>query len=728
MILFRNFFIVVLLFYTASTSFSQQSPATVIKRIYGEYSHAGTDSLKIEKLYQLAFYYLDWLDNKKKADSLSEIAIRIAEISCKPRLIIMAYQGYLESNDLTSNYDKARRYAGKALQMCRILDIPEKECRIWNDLAVTYLESFNFESALKCCNQGLAIAHMVQNKTLIAESHLLIGRSLNGMNKKKEASGNILDALDIAGEINSTPLKIKCYSELFNFYKSNKLYEKAKLNKLKQGELVNISNGSDSVALMWIQYYLLVIDQNINHNQLDEQRTNDLLRFALRYNHIRMKNYLFASYRTNLIDNNKIDELHELYTKKYPHELKKLQHDDLSLYYRIMAFFCEFENKPDSAYWYFSAAEESITNPNMIFQSNFFLRYGQFLLRQGRYKEAIIKFEHAYDLAEEKSYFDYMMTSSRELESIYTRMGDFKTAYYYSKGINLLHDSINDLMKKEDVIVQDINHDFDQRQQTSEKKFKQQKTQRNMMAGGIISLVIISLVIYLYYRNQKRLNKLLNEAKKQSDELLLNILPVETAEELKQYGTAKARKFDEVTVMFTDFKEFSLLSATMSAENLVKEIHFYYSEFDRIISNHNLEKIKIIGDSYMCAGGLPIPNSTHAHDVVKAALELQEFMVSQRAIRKIRGESYFELRIGINTGPLIAGIVGSKKFAYDIWGDTVNTASRLENTGEIDKVNISGTTYERVKDHFTCTYRGKVSAKHKGEIDMYFVEAEITHK
>ena len=204
--------------------------------------------------------------------------------------------------------------------------------------------------------------------------------------------------------------------------------------------------------------------------------------------------------------------------------------------------------------------------------------------------------------------------------------------------------------------------------------------------------------------------------------LLLNILPYDTAEELKSKGRASAKRFDQVTVMFTDFKNFTQASERMSAEELVNEINFYYSEFDNIISRHNIEKIKIIGDSYMCAGGLPVANDSHAHDVVQAAIDLQEFMIAQRDERSEKGKPFFELRIGIHTGPVVAGIVGLKKFAYDIWGDTVNTASRMENTGEPNKINISGETFERVKDRFCCIYRGKVAAKHKGEIDMYFVE------
>ena len=213
--------------------------------------------------------------------------------------------------------------------------------------------------------------------------------------------------------------------------------------------------------------------------------------------------------------------------------------------------------------------------------------------------------------------------------------------------------------------------------------------------------------------------------KQRSDELLLNILPAEVAEELKETGSAKAKSFDSVTVLFTDFKNFTQASETLSAEELVKEIKYCYSEFDQIISKYGIEKIKTIGDSYMCAGGLPISNNSHPCDVVKAGLELQQFILLHNQEKIKRNEPYFELRLGIHTGPVVAGIVGIKKFAYDIWGDTVNTASRMESSGEPGKVNISGATYELVKDQFSCEYRGKILAKNKGEIDMYFVSSII---
>jgi class 3 adenylate cyclase len=196
------------------------------------------------------------------------------------------------------------------------------------------------------------------------------------------------------------------------------------------------------------------------------------------------------------------------------------------------------------------------------------------------------------------------------------------------------------------------------------------------------------------------------------------------AEELKAKGSADAKQFDQVTVMFTDFKGFTQISEKLTPAELVAEIHTCFKAFDNIITKYNIEKIKTIGDSYMCAGGLPVTNTNNPVDVVHAALEIQHFMQEHLAHRKTEHKEPFEIRIGIHTGPVVAGIVGVKKFAYDIWGDTVNTASRMESSGEAGKVNISGSTYEFVKDAFTCMHRGKIPAKNKGEIDMYFVEAE----
>lgn len=210
--------------------------------------------------------------------------------------------------------------------------------------------------------------------------------------------------------------------------------------------------------------------------------------------------------------------------------------------------------------------------------------------------------------------------------------------------------------------------------------------------------------------------------KKKSDELLLNILPLETAEELKLTGKAKAKNYESVSVMFADFKSFTQISEHMDPEDLVAELNYCFSNFDLIIQKYGLEKIKTIGDAYMCAGGLPKKSESHAVDLVNAGLEMRDFMVAHKKEKDEKGEVAFEVRVGINSGPVVAGIVGLNKFVYDIWGDTVNIASRMESSGVPGRVNISDATYTLVGDKFNCELRGKIKAKGVGEYEMYFVE------
>lgn len=216
----------------------------------------------------------------------------------------------------------------------------------------------------------------------------------------------------------------------------------------------------------------------------------------------------------------------------------------------------------------------------------------------------------------------------------------------------------------------------------------------------------------------------LEEEKHKSEELLLNILPAETAEELKKFGVSKAKRHEFVTVMFSDFKGFSKIAEQMDPEELVAEIDFCFRAFDQIMDRHGLEKIKTIGDAYMCVGGISDKDSAEeANAVVKAALEIQEFMASIAIERKLHDEHYFEARIGIHTGPVVAGIVGIKKFAYDIWGDTVNIASRMETYGEAGKVNISEFTHKLIQDEYNFSDHGKYTENNGEDIEMYFVDS-----
>jgi adenylate cyclase len=264
-----------------------------------------------------------------------------------------------------------------------------------------------------------------------------------------------------------------------------------------------------------------------------------------------------------------------------------------------------------------------------------------------------------------------------------------------------------------------------------------QQTKGRLFMGGIGCLMLLSFVIGKNYLNQRRSNQLLTKAnaeiseantrisfeKQRSEHLLLNILPADVAEELKEKGSANARLFDEVTVLFTDFVNFTTVSQQLTPEELVAELHFCFMAFDKIISHHNIEKIKTIGDAYLAVGGLPTADDQHAENVVKASLEIAAFVRERKANL---GDKTFNIRVGIHSGSVVAGIVGVKKFAYDIWGDTVNTAARMEQNSVSGKINVSETTYNLVKGNFSFTYRGEIEAKNKGALKMYFLDQPNT--
>ena len=258
-----------------------------------------------------------------------------------------------------------------------------------------------------------------------------------------------------------------------------------------------------------------------------------------------------------------------------------------------------------------------------------------------------------------------------------------------------------------------------------EARIEQEQTRRNALAGGLGLFVLLSVGIFYQYRQAHKARQRAEIEHQRSEELLLNILPAHTAQELKDQGRTEARHYDDASIVFADIKGFTMLSEKLPPAELVELLNTYFRAFDEIMLKYGLEKIKTIGDAYMAVGKLPEGNKATAMEVVEAALAMQEFAQTKIELHQAAGTPPFAFRIGIHTGPVVAGVVGIKKFQYDIWGDTVNMAARMEQSGESGRVNISEDTYQLVKDHFQCTHRGKIAAKNKGEVDMYFVERPV---
>ncbi len=335
--------------------------------------------------------------------------------------------------------------------------------------------------------------------------------------------------------------------------------------------------------------------------------------------------------------------------------------------------------------------------------------------------------DSALAIGERGNYVTVQRDAWKALSEFAERQGDPANALSYYKRYDAVKDSLVNTEKVKAVHGLEIQYETDKKVQqiallAKDKKVQAQEIQKQklMRNGFMAGFALVALFAGVFFVQRNRINK----ARKRSEELLLNILPEEVAEELKATGAAQAKHFDTATILFTDFKGFTQLSEQVSPSELVAELNTCFKAFDGIMAKYRIEKIKTIGDAYMAAGGLPDPQHGSPADVVRAALEMQDFMKAHKVERESQGKPYFEMRVGIHSGPVVAGIVGVKKFQYDIWGDTVNTASRMESSGVVGQVNISEATYALVKDAPGLSFspRGKVQAKGKGEMEMYFVQ------
>ena len=353
-----------------------------------------------------------------------------------------------------------------------------------------------------------------------------------------------------------------------------------------------------------------------------------------------------------------------------------------------------------------------------------FLTYmSDLYLNQGDWEAALEYSEKSLELAEKYGLKDEISKANLQLSKLHEQSGDAEASLTYFKDHVSYKDSVNNISAVQQMANIRTDFEINQKQLEVDLLNQQKRNQSIVVIATIIALIlIIALAIGLFRRNKfiEKTKQLVEIEKERSDKLLLNILPEGTAKELKDNGKVNPQKFDSVTVMFTDFEAFTKYSQDLTPELLVKSVDYHFSKFDQIIEKYGLEKIKTIGDSYMCAGGLPMPTKDHAQKMLHAAFEIRDFIENIKS-SEVREITHFNIRIGIHTGPVVAGVVGLKKFAYDIWGDTVNIASRLESNSEPGKINISENTYHLIKDSFDCEYRGEIQAKNTGMMKMYYV-------
>jgi class 3 adenylate cyclase len=555
-------------------------------------------------------------------------------------------------------------------------------------ISINYEIASHFEqalpdSALAYYKAGINISENLHNDTMMAKGYNRAGYLMLNEGKYSKAVNNLFLALKIFESNHMNKLAVQCLQYLSMAFNEQGMFDKALSYAKQSTELAQSVGDKYSTAAG------LTASGAVYYSQDNYDKALSYFQQALN----KMEEIEDPQGISDALNNVAL-----IYEKQNNFEKALVYH------LRSLQLAKELNDKPGIA--------ASFHNIGLVYKS-----MSKFSIAIKYLDSCIVMAKESGDKYNLKEFYD-------TLSELYSNIGKFDLAYQ----THVLYSKINDTLLSEENKKQfaEMNTRYETEKKDNEinllnkdkeiqgQKMYQQKIVRNGFIGGF---VVMLLFAGIFFRQRNRISK----EKKRSEELLLNILPEEVADELKEKGSADAKHFDEVTVMFTDFKGFTQIAEKLSPGELVGEIHECFKAFDSIIDKYGIEKIKTIGDAYMCAGGLPVANKTHAHDVVRAALEIQQFMQQHLHERKSSGKEIFEIRIGIHTGSVVAGIVGIKKFAYDIWGDTVNIASRMESSGEAGKVNISGATYELVKDKFKCTHRGKISAKNKGEIDMYFV-------
>jgi adenylate cyclase len=586
-----------------------------------------------------------------------------------------------------SNYSSSMDYANTALQLADVLKYEKGKGDALHLLGINNDRKGNFSVALNNLQEGLSVFREIGNKLGISKCLVSIGNVYSTQGNYPKALDNYFEASDLCREIGDEMGSASVYGSIAviyyhqqNYSKSMELFSKASDFYRKAGEREN-------------EIHILT-NMGVIYSELGKYDT------ALEYNSKALAFSREIGDRGAEAVN--LEDMGETYIAQGKY--------DTALVYELKSLVRSKETGDKNQYGY-------------VFND-----IGLVYLKQKKYVLSRLYLDSALHLSKEIGYKDLTQSVYSNKIGLDSATGDYKAELQDSKNYSIYRDSL----KNEKTLQEELNNDFDKRQDSARavqtekdavaaKEIETQKRIRNYIVIGL-GIVLFFLVFVFIQRNKIAKEKEISEKERQrSDGLLLNILPAEVAEELKEKGSTEAKTFDAVSVIFTDFKGFTHIAEKLSAKELVAEIHHCFKGFDNIIHKYNIEKIKTIGDSYMAAGGLPVPNNTHARDVVNAALEIIQFMETYKQQRTKEDKPVFEVRIGINSGPVVAGIVGVKKFAYDIWGDTVNLASRMESSGEPGKVNISGTTFELIKNDFTCTYRGKIKAKNKGEVDMYFV-------
>jgi len=657
---------------------------------------------------------------------------------------------------IDSRTDVAEQKLLEALKLAQRLKYRAGEANAWNGLGVVKENQDSSASAIECYQKSLALRTDLGDDKGAAKASSNIGKVYETMGDFDKSLRYQRDALYIYEQIKDTAATARAHYGLGYLLQEMGLYPEAYDQVNLYREYVENQNDTEGKARA---YSLL------GHIRFELEKFGESQRWyeqALKIRETLADSAYLADALSDLA--NVLDETDTIHAGvAIPYYMRSLairealgDQSGMAAVYNNLAGAYKHLKQFDKGLYYLSQSRririQLDDQPGLMETYN---TYGDLLFGQNKYKESLQYVDKYYQIADHIKDEKYIQKAYKDFAKLYASLGDFKKAYQYRVQYDELRykrlneRSARDIERKE-MLFSDGRRQREIEQQQHQLALRdadlalrdadlalrdadlaRSRTIGIALIGGAILLIL--LVGLLLNRNRLRArtnrelatkNKTIESERQRADDLLKNILPEKTAAELKLHNTVQPVRYESVTVLFTDFKGFTTIAELVPPEELIAELDECFRLFDKIILKFGLEKIKTIGDSYMCAGGLPVVNDTHAVDMVNAAIEMQRGLQSMMLRKRAAGKPEFEMRIGINTGPVVAGVVGSHKFAYDIWGDTVNTAARLEQGSAEHKINISEATYQLVRHQFNCTYRGKLAAKNKGEIDMYFVEYE----
>lgn len=665
-------------------------------------------------------------DAPERARRMLDEAIRLAQAArfLKGEATASNYLGVLE--DLNGRPEEAIRHFRSALQLRERLGDRKGMASVHNNLGNIHLDREEFVEALREYQASLRILEELGDRERIARAHYSMALAHAGLENYPEALDQVYRYLGYAEEQEDAEAQANALNLIGTIKAETELTGEA-LSYFER--VLRIREGMDDpYALAVACQNLGAAEDNIGERFLEEGRVDSAL--AHQDKAIAWFQRALDLHRQNGDAAGEADILL-----------------NLGVVYKNRGQAWEDRGDKARAAREWSAALDWLQRSRQLREAQglqdgmmaLLNAFGDVHRRRGELDRALQYTMACMDLARAAGNTKFIRTAWKDLSRIYALQGRWKEAYEARKEHDDLRWQEFNAKRIQDYERREVQFGDEKKQRLLERREQELKlqqarlaearTRQRALAGGGVALVLLALLLYNRNRIKTKANRELSERnaviareRERSDNLLLNILPRSTAEELKEKGQAAARSYPSVTVLFTDFTGFTALAAGLSPEELVDELDTCFRAFDAIVGRHGLEKIKTIGDAYLCAGGLPDPLPHHAMAVVRASLDMQDWVEERYRTLSAQGRPAFRMRAGIHTGPVVAGVVGDRKFAYDIWGDTVNTAQRMESAGEAGRVNVSEATRALLGAEFTCTPRGDIAAKGKGSIPMFWVE------